>query len=48
MKLDGKDAESAMAALVAALSKLPPTSLKTLTWDRGTDVAPHREVTERT
>ena len=48
VKLDGKDAESATAALVAALSNLPPTSLKTLTWDRGTELARHREVTERT
>ena len=48
VKLDGKDAASATAALVAALSKLPRTSLKTLTWDRGTELARHREVTERT
>jgi IS30 family transposase len=43
VKVDGKDTESVVAALVKQILKLPVELRKSLTWDRGTEMANHKE-----
>lgn len=45
LKLKGKDAESVNGALVNAFNRLPATMKKSLTWDRGMELAKHAEFT---
>ena len=48
LKLAGKDSVSVNEALIAAFDKLPQSMKKTLTWDRGMELARHAEFTLRT
>jgi IS30 family transposase len=48
LKLAGKDAESVNNALVEAFVRLPAPMRKTLTWDRGMELAKHAEFTSLT
>jgi transposase, IS30 family len=41
----GHDAASVADAIIAQLSALPPWFAKTLTWDRGTELAQHKRIT---
>ncbi|MGR8949488.1 MAG: IS30 family transposase [Gammaproteobacteria bacterium] len=43
LKLNGKDAESVNSALVSAFNQLPIAMKKSLTWDRGMELAKHTE-----
>jgi IS30 family transposase len=42
VKVDGKDTESVVAALAKQVCKLPVELRKSLTWDRGTEMAQHK------
>ena len=46
LKLAGKDATSVNNALIAAISKMPPSMKQSLTWDRGMALAKHAEFTK--
>ncbi len=48
LKLVGKDAESVNMALINAFNQLPPSMKKSLTWDRGMELAKHAELTQAT
>lgn len=48
LKLKGKDAESVNNALIATFKELPCGLKKSLTWDRGMELAKHLEFTEST
>lgn len=48
LKVPGKDAESVHIALTHAFKKLPDCLKKSLTWDRGMELAKHATFTERT
>lgn len=48
LKLKGKDADSVNGALIEAFSKLPALMRKSLTWDRGMELAKHAEFTRVT
>lgn len=48
LKLRGKDSESVNNALVEAFSRLPEPMKKSLTWDRGMELAKHAEFTRIT
>ncbi len=48
LKLAGKDAESVNSALVGKFSDLPILMKKSLTWDRGMELAKHLEFTKTT
>ena len=48
LKLDGKDAESVNGALIDTFKKLPESMRKSLTWDRGMELAKHADFTEET
>jgi IS30 family transposase len=43
VKVDGKDTESVVSALIKQICKLPAELRKSLTWDRGTEMAQHKE-----
>jgi IS30 family transposase len=45
---DGFTAEKVADAVVEQMTALPPWFAKTLTWDRGTEMARHTEITART
>jgi IS30 family transposase len=45
VKLDGKDAATVVAALTKHVLKLPVELRKSLTWDRGTELAKHKDFT---
>lgn len=45
VKLEGKDAGSVTNALIHRMNKLPKTQKKTLTWNRGIELAYHKQVT---
>ena len=45
---EGHDAEHVAAAVVEQMSTLPEWFAKTLTWDRGTEMARHAEITAQT
>ena len=46
LKLAGKDAESVHQALLATFRKMPPEYRKSLTWDRGMELAKHADLTK--
>ena len=48
LKLAGKDASSVNTALVAEFNRMPVILKKSLTWDRGMELAKHEEFTEKT
>lgn len=48
VQLDGRDAATVTARLSDKLRSLPTTLRKTLTWDRGMELAGHQEVTAAT
>ncbi len=48
LKLAGKDASSVNSALVAEFNRMPVVLKKSLTWDRGMELAKHEEFTKRT
>jgi hypothetical protein len=48
LKLKGKDATSVTQALTDKLETLPQALKKSLTWDRGMELAKHAELTEKT
>jgi len=45
VKVDGKGTETVVSGLSRQMKKLPRLLQKTLTWDRGTEMANHREFT---
>ncbi|WP_096087877.1 IS30 family transposase [Agaribacterium haliotis] len=48
LKVAGKDAGSVNKALIKAFRKLPGTMKRSLTWDRGMELAKHAEFTKET
>ncbi len=48
LKLAGKDASSVTKALINAFSQLPERLKKSLTWDRGMELAKHKEFSQLT
>jgi IS30 family transposase len=48
LKLKGKDATSATQALTSKFEDLPTELCKSLTWDRGMELAKHTELTKST
>jgi IS30 family transposase len=44
-KLDGRDTQTVVAALIKQMKRLPGALRKTLTWDRGAEMAQHRKIT---
>lgn len=46
VKLAGKDANSVNNALIGAFNQLPPVMKKSLTWDRGMELAKHAQFTQ--
>lgn len=48
LKLAGKDATSVNDALIDAFNQLPQAMKKSLTWDRGMELAKHAEFTQET
>lgn len=47
LKLSGKDAESVNTALTNAFEKMPEQYRKSLTWDRGMELAKHADFTKK-
>lgn len=45
VRVDGKDTESVVTALIRQVRKLPSELRRTLTWDRGTELARHKDFT---
>ena len=43
---DGKSADAARAAVIAALAPLPAQLRRSLTWDQGSEMARHTEIAE--
>jgi IS30 family transposase len=48
VRVSGKDTESVVAALSEQIRRLPKTMIDTLTWDRGTEMAAHKQFTVAT
>ncbi|MDE1180178.1 IS30 family transposase [Paraburkholderia sp.] len=48
VKVAGKDAQSVASALIRQVNKLPAQLRRSLTWDRGTEMASHRAFTVAT
>ncbi len=48
VRIGGKDTESVVAALGEQIRRLPRTMIDTLTWDRGTEMAAHKQFTVAT
>lgn len=48
VKLNGKDSQSVVVALIKNASKLPQELYKSLTWDRGTEMHAHKKFTMAT
>ncbi|WP_244140627.1 hypothetical protein [Burkholderia sp. BCC1047] len=48
VKVAGKDAEAAVNTLIRHASELPPKRYKSLTWDRGMEMANHESFTVAT
>ena len=44
-KLDGKDSKTVVDALIELVQRLPDNMMRTLTWDRGTELAQHARFT---
>lgn len=47
LKLKGKDAESVNQALLTTFNKMPERYRKSLTWDRGMELAKHADLTKK-
>ena len=47
-KLKGKDSNTVISALIKQANKLPTELYKSLTWDRGTEMADHQRFTLET
>ena len=48
VKVDGKGTETVVSSLSQQMKKLPALLQKSLTWDRGTEMANHQEFTTAT
>ena len=48
VKLDGKDSQTVVNALIKNARKLPQELYKSLTWDRGTEMHAHKQFTMAT
>ena len=48
VKVNGKDSDSVVAALIRQVRHMPNRLLASLTWDRGTELAYHRKFTVAT
>jgi IS30 family transposase len=48
VKVDGKDSDSVVGALIRQVRRLPQGVMASLTWDRGTELAYHRKLTVAT
>ncbi len=48
VKLDGKDSQTVVKALIKNARKLPQELYKSLTWDRGTEMHAHKQFTMAT
>jgi IS30 family transposase len=48
VKVGGKDTSSVVSAVARQVGTLPPELRKSLTWDRGTEMAAHRQFTAAT
>jgi IS30 family transposase len=48
VRVDGKDSESVVSALVREVKRLPAGLMSSLTWDRGTELAQHKRFTVAT
>ncbi len=48
VRVSGKDTESVVATLSEQIRRLPRTMIDTLTWDRGTEMAAHKQFTVAT
>jgi IS30 family transposase len=48
VRVDGKDSDSVVAALVRQVKRLPDGLMSSLTWDRGTELAQHKRFTVAT
>lgn len=48
VKVDGKDADSVLKGLVRQMRKVPSDLRRTLTWDRGTEMAKHKDFRDAT
>ena len=48
VKVDGKDTETVINALIKQARKLPRELYKSLTWDRGSEMADHKRFTLET
>ena len=48
VKLNGKDSEPVVKALIKSASTLPQKLYKSLTWDRGTEMHAHKQFTVAT
>ena len=48
VKLDGKDSQTVVNALIKNARKLPQELYKSLTWDRGTEMHGHKRFTMAT
>lgn len=45
VKLDGKDTQTVVSALIKHVKRLPIELRKSLTWDRGSEMANHKQIT---
>jgi IS30 family transposase len=45
VKLEGRDTQTVVAALIAQVKRLPVELRKSLTWDRGFELAQHKQIT---
>ena len=45
VKLDGKDTQTVVSALIKQVKRLPIELRKSLTWDRGSEMAEHKQIT---
>lgn len=45
LKLDGKDTQTVVSALIKHIKRLPVELRKSLTWDRGSEMAQHKQLT---
>lgn len=48
VRVGGKDTQSVVGSLSRQICKLPAEMRRTLTWDRGTELARHKEFTVAT
>jgi len=48
VKLDGKDSQTVVNALIKSARRLPQELYKSLTWDRGTEMHAHKKFTMAT